>query len=273
MSARLRGRRLLVGLGTAVVALSAVSLVAVAAPPPPGSSSSKAEPGARATATASKAKSRGRRGPRGKKGPTGKRGATGPQGPIGAQGPTGPQGPQGLQGSPVLRQPITIDWQNNAWQDQATQEFTVPGIGKGNVTCRPPYDNGPTNREPGGTEWVQIFPNDSTGSSAETVMWTTRYGGPPQDSEKAVVRTAKLLNTGYGPSFYEGMNTKSDEFVDPESHGMFVGIISSRPKGVGADLAPPTTFVLSWYWHFANLYEGGAGENRCYVSGNFYTQL
>jgi hypothetical protein len=259
MRLRVPARRVLVGVVATALGLSAASLVAVAAPGP-----SAPHAPARVEAHAS-GKQRGRRGQRGKKGPTGSRGATG------AQGPAGSQGLQGKQGSPILRQPITIDWQNNQWGGNATQNFEIPGIGKGNVTCRPPYDNGSTNREPGGTEWIQVFPNDSTGANSETEMWTTRHGGPPQDAGKSVVRTAKLLNLNYGASFYEGMNTKSDETVDPESQGMFTGIIVSRPKGGGADLAPPTTFVISWHWHFANLYEGGASENRCYVSGNFYT--
>jgi hypothetical protein len=256
MRLRIPAGRVLVGVAATVVALSAASLVAVAAPGPSRPAASQASPGAVAHASAKK---RGRRGQRGK------------QGPTGARGPVGAQGPQGKQGSPILRQPITIDWQNNQWTGNATQNFEIPGIGTGNVTCRPPYDNGSTNREPGGTEWIQVFPNDSTGSYSETEMWTTRHGGPPQDANKSVVRTAKLLNLNYGASFYEGMNTKPDETVDPESQGMFTGIIVSRPKGGGADLAPPTTFVISWHWHFANLYEGGAAENRCYVSGNFYT--
>lgn len=117
---------------------------------------------------------------------------------------------------------------------------------------------------------MQLFPNDSTGANAETVMWTTRFGGPPADHDVSVVRTAKLLNTNYGPSFYEGMDTKSNETVDPESQGMFVGIISARSKTTGADVSPPTTFVLSWHWTFANL-GGDPSQNRCYVAGNFYT--
>jgi Collagen triple helix repeat (20 copies) len=266
---RIRLLRLLIGVAVAALGLLAVSLVAIAAPgpsAPPVSAGSAAGAEAKLSGKAQRRQSlRGRRGPRGKRGPQGQRGE------VGAQGPIGPQGPQGQQGSPIIRQPISIDWQNNDWQGHATQEFVAPGIGTGNVTCKPPYDNGPTNREPGGTQWVQLFPYDSNGSVAETVMWTTRFGGAQGHSDESVVRTAKLLNSDYGPSFYEGMNTQSGQSVDPESQGMFVGIISSRTKSTGGDLAHPTTFVLSWHWHFANLGEGGSGENRCYVTGNFYT--
>jgi hypothetical protein len=267
---RIRLARLLIGVAVAALGLLGVSLVAIAAPGPSGSAASAGSAaGGQAKAPGKVVRRhslRGPRGPRGKRGPEGKRGDE-----VGAQGPVGPQGPQGQQGSPLIRQPISIGWQNNAWQGQATQEFVVPGIGTGNVTCRPPYDNGSTNREPGGTQWVQLFPSDSSGSVAETTMWTTRFGGPPSQHDLSVVREAKLLSTAYGPSFYEGMNTQSGQSVDTESQGMFVGIISSRTKTTGGDLAHPTTFVLSWHWHFANLGEGGAGENRCYVSGNFYT--
>jgi hypothetical protein len=256
---QIRFVRLLLGVTAAALGLLALALVATAAPGPsglPGPVSSAAEVSASATGKAlrrsSTQRKRGPRGRRGKRGPRGRRGAA------------------GAQGSPIIRQPISINWQNNAWKGRATQEFIAPGIGTGNVTCRPPYDNGPTNREPGGTQWVQLFPNDSTGTNAETVMWTTRFGGPPSQSGLSNVRTAKLLNTIYGPSFYEGMNTKSDETVDPESQGMFVGIVSARNKTTGADIVPPTTFVLSWHWTFANL-GGDPSQNRCYVAGNFYT--
>lgn len=262
--------RLLLGVVAAGLALLGLTLLAIAAPGPGGQpasassatrvSASAAPPSASVTplsaSTGGKAllrsAAKGKRGRRGKRGPRGKRGAA------------------GLQGSPITRQPISIDWQNNAWQEQSTQEFTVPGIGTGNVTCKPPYDNGPANREPGGTQWVQVFPEDSTGSKTETVMWTTRFGGPPSQYNVSVVRTAKLLNTNYGPSFYEGMDTQSGQSVDPESQGMFTGIISSRNKTTGADVTPPTTFVLSWHWTFANL-GGDPSQNRCYVAGNVYT--
>ncbi len=174
-------------------------------------------------------------------------------------------------GAPVARQPVSVNWRSDAWQGKATRGFVAPGIGSGNVTCRPPYDNGSANREPGGTQWVQLFPNDSTGSRTETVMWTRRFGGPPSDQGESVVRKAALLNPFYGPSFYEGMNTRSDRSVDPRSQGTFTGIISARNKTVGPDVAPPTTFTLNWDWEFANLGEGNPDGNRCRVAGNFYT--
>ena len=257
--------RLTLGVTAAALALLALALVAGAAPGPSRPALSATMVGAEFTQKAlRRSGDRGKRGPRGRRGPRGKRGA------AGAQGPVGPQGAQGLQGSPIIRQPISINWQNNAWDGRATQQFIAPGIGTGNVTCKPPYDNGPSNREPGGTQWVQLFPNDSTGANIETVMWTTRFGGPSSQSGLSNVRRAELINTFYGPSFYEGMNTKSDETVDPESQGMFVGIISARNKTTGADVVPPTTFVLSWHWTFANLGED-ASHNRCYMAGNFYT--
>ena len=177
----------------------------------------------------------------------------------------------GAAGAPIARQPISVNWRGNAWQGKATQGFVAPGIGEGDVTCRPPYDNGPANREPGGTQWVQLFPSDSTGARTQTVMWTTRSGGPPSDQGESVVRKAALLNPFYGPSFYEGMNTRSDRSVDPQSQGTFTGIVSARNKTTGPDVAPPTTFTLDWSWEFANLGEGNPAGNRCRVSGNLYT--
>lgn len=138
---QIRFVRLLLGVTAAALGLLALALVATAAPGPsglPGPVSSATEVSASATGKAlrrSRAqRKRGPRGPRGKRGPRGRRGAV------------------GAQGSPIIRQPISINWQNNAWNGRATQEFIAPGIGTGNVTCKPPYDNGPTNREPGGTQ-------------------------------------------------------------------------------------------------------------------------
>ena len=38
----------------------------------------------------------------------------------------------------VKKQFINIGWQNSDWEGYATQKFTAPGIGSGEVRCTPP---------------------------------------------------------------------------------------------------------------------------------------
>jgi hypothetical protein len=163
----------------------------------------------------------------------------------GRRGERGPRGPLGFAGNqPVVKQNVTLNWQNGAWQGRERQFFGVPGIGYGEVVCSPD------------TQWIRVFPTD-LGTS--TVMWTLKT----QNDGQVHVKKAGHESPDYGPDYNEGMNRYAGE---PTSIGSFIGIFSSRlgfaePGGPGP---APTTFRLAWHWDFSD-----SASSRCYVAASF----
>jgi hypothetical protein len=177
------------------------------------------------------------------------------------EGPRGFTGPDGIDAAGVLRQPISIAWQNDESAGADRESFQIPDIGRLEVRCSPE------------AQWLRLFPNNL---GNDVAMWTTRLQQPaargePVSGTEAVVRTARR---GYnypdpifeGPDVTESMSVSLDG-SDPKSTGSFIGQISTAgphtaPGGPGPRA---TTFQLGWHWNFED------GANRCFVSGALVT--
>jgi hypothetical protein len=157
-------------------------------------------------------------------------------------GPVGPSGPAGPPAGDILRQAVTVNWQNGHSQGRDSETFTAPGIGSGVIVCRPD------------TQWLRFFPSDP---GADTAMsWTESEPGH-RVGQSTAVRTQYT-----GPDFYAGFN---DYAGQQSGMGSMQGIISSRLART-ADGGPgpaPTSFRVTWYWNF------GDGQSRCYVAAQF----
>lgn len=176
-----------------------------------------------------------------------RRGARGPVGRRGAAGSPGPSGPFGPAGPGPRVQDIAIDWQNGAYAGHDTADFSVPGIGTGEVKCSPD------------TQWVRFFPADP---GADTELWATIMR-----RNELAVRSAARRSYDYGLDFNLGLNEANGS--ESSAQGQMQGIISTRgPFGAAAAgaVAAPATFRLSWYWSFADSY-----GPRCYVNGAVVT--
>lgn len=231
-------RWLLASAGAVVVAAAAAA--ANPASPESGAEAATARAGSATPAATRRASGRnasGQRGPRGVRGTRGLRGTSGLIGPRGARGLSGPAS------SALLHQSVAVSWQDGAWQGHDRAGFQVPGVGSGELVCRPD------------TQWIRIFPADG---SQDVAMTLVRL----QDDE-TVVRTAKH-EQHTGPDFHEGLNRHAGEGV---STGAMQGILASRgpQNGSGGPAAPPTTVSLNWHWNFED------GAPRCYVAATLTT--
>jgi hypothetical protein len=146
----------------------------------------------------------------------------------------------------------TVDWSGGNWQGREAAGFVAPGIGHGEIVCRPD------------AQYIRFYPDTLTDEVA-MMNWTYRdWGG---GSEKAL-REA-LHAPGTGPDFLEGIN----KFAPPEqtSTGEFDGIISDRGAALGpggGPLAPPTTLKMTWAWDFTN-----PAQARCHVAAQFTSEV
>jgi len=148
-------------------------------------------------------------------------------------------------------QKLVVDWSGGKWAGREVGGFVAPGIGYGEVVCRPD------------TQMIRFYPSLG-GREVAMMNWTYKDWGGYR--EKAL-REA-LYTTGTGADFNEGLN----KFGPPEktSTGSFEGVISDRgpiggPGGVA--LAPPTTLSLNWQWDFTD-----PGSSRCHVEAVFRTE-
>lgn len=151
----------------------------------------------------------------------------------------------------ALVQKVVVDWYDGEWGGRDLGGFVAPGVGFGEVTCRPD------------TQSVRFF-GSSGGRETAMMNWTYKDWGAFQEKS---LREA-VYTTGTGFDFSEGLN----KFGPPEktSTGTFEGVISDRgPIGGpgGGPLAPVTTLSLSWQWDFT-----APGESHCHVEAVFHTE-
>jgi hypothetical protein len=171
----------------------------------------------------------------------------------GANLPSDPNAaPSDGSGSGITTQHVTVDWGEDAWQGREVGGFVVPGMGYGEVVCRPD------------AQWIRFFSSE-TGHEIAMMNWTKRdWVQWHEDSLREAVLTP---NTG--TQFNEGFN-KWNPYSEKQSSGTFEGIISDRgPFGApgGASLAMPTTLSLAWSWDFTQ-----TGSYRCSVNASFATE-
>jgi hypothetical protein len=147
-------------------------------------------------------------------------------------------------------QHVVVDWSDGKYQGADTAGFVAPGIGHGELVCRPD------------AQWIRFYPNDQ---AREVSMMNWTYRDWQENQEKAL---REALHTQYtGADFREGFN----KFTPTEKHstGQFDGLITDR--GVigapfGANLASPTSLHLTWVWDMSS-----SGHERCHVEATFTT--
>lgn len=170
----------------------------------------------------------------------------------GANLPTDPNAaPSDGSDAGITTQHVTIDWSGDAWQGREVGGFVVPGMGYGEVVCRPD------------AQWIRFF-SSQTGHEIAMMNWTKRDW--VQWHEDALREAVLTPNTG--TQFNEGFN-KWYPYSEKQSTGTFEGIISDRgPFGSagGPSLAAPTTLSLAWSWDFTQ-----TGSYRCSVNASFAT--
>jgi hypothetical protein len=152
----------------------------------------------------------------------------------------------------TLIQRSVIDWSGGKWGGRDLAGFIAPGVGYGEVICRPD------------AQYVRFF--GSSGSRETAMMnWTYRDWGSYR--EKSLREAVYTSGTGF--DFFEGLNKFSP--AEKTSTGIFDGVISDRgPIGGpgGVPLAPVTTVSVNWQWNFTK-----SSEAHCYVEAVFRTEL
>ncbi|WP_259316033.1 hypothetical protein [Capillimicrobium parvum] len=148
-------------------------------------------------------------------------------------------------------QRVVVDWSGGAWQGRDVAGFVAPGIGYGEIVCRPD------------AQWIRFYPSDL---NREVAMMNWTYKDWSENQEKAI---REALHDRYtGPDFREGLNKFGP--AEKLSTGEYEGIISDRGPfdNIGAaSLAAPTTLKLTWQWDL-----GQSGGERCHVEGTFTSQ-
>ncbi|HEY8585016.1 MAG TPA: hypothetical protein VIL49_18805 [Capillimicrobium sp.] len=168
---------------------------------------------------------------------------------LGGGKPTGGETPGPAAG--LTQQRAVADWSGGGWQGRDVAGYVAPGIGYGEIVCRPD------------AQWIRFYPSDLRREAA-MMNWT--YKDWSQASEKAI-REAQY-GPGTGRDFREGLNKFGP--AEKLSTGEFTGIISDRgPFGSvgGVSLAPPTTLKLTWQWDFSR-----PGDERCHVEATLVTE-
>jgi hypothetical protein len=151
----------------------------------------------------------------------------------------------------TLVQKVVVDWYDGEPGGRDLGGFVAPGIGYGEITCRPD------------AQYVRFF-GSSGGRETAMMNWTYKDWGTFQEKS---LREA-VYTTGTGFDFTEGLNKFGP--AEKTSTGSFEGVISDRgPIGGpgGGPLAPVTTLSLSWQWDFTQ-----PAESHCHVEAVFRTE-
>lgn len=143
------------------------------------------------------------------------------------------------------RQRAVLDWSAGRSSGRDAVAIALPGIGHGEVVCRPD------------TQWLRVFPGDAR---RELSMMTWTYKDWATNTGKAL-REA-LHTTGTGPDFSE----RFAEFIPSEkrSTGEFVALLSDRGtigQAGGEAVAPPISIHVTWVWDFTR-----SGAESCHAT-------
>jgi hypothetical protein len=188
-------------------------------------------------------------------GDTGRRGTvaatvllTGDPAPAAAGGPPSPivLAPSAPDAGAVV-QHVAVSWSGGAWQGHESAGFAVPGIGDGQLVCRPD------------TQWLRVFPADRSRDVA-MMLWTSR----DWDGGSEVALREAQMTPFTGPDFNEGLNKFTP--AETHSHGTFEGVVGDGLPAAGTFGAgrSPTEVRLSWSWDFSD-----PATASCTVSATF----
>lgn len=147
-------------------------------------------------------------------------------------------------------QQVALDWSAGRWQGSDSAGFSAPGIGDGQLVCRPD------------TQWIRFFPADRA-RDVSMMLWTLRDwdGG----SELAIREPQMTRFTG--PDFNEGLNKFTPS--EKRSRGSFVGVVGDGLPAAGTfgEGRSPTEVRLTWSWDFSD-----PATARCSVAATLTTQ-
>ena len=162
-----------------------------------------------------------------------------------------------------LRQQVTVAWTSGRYRGRDRAGFTLPGVGAGEITCRPD------------TTWIRMLPYDR---ARETTMWSALFehkteGVFPAVHDARVYTFSTPTSTvasGTGRSTHEGFN--QDKYVEDSSRGRAIGLITQRTAFTqpGAPTGTPTSYDLRWQW---SGFRGVRSRARCRVTATFTTRL
>lgn len=164
-----------------------------------------------------------------------------------------------------LRQRATVDWQKGRYAGNDRVAFSVPGIGQGEIVCRP------------NAAYIRVRPSDRT---RETSLWSAiaRVKGEEVSYSVKNARiyqfgtpTAPSTATGTGPSAQEGLN--SENVVENASSGVAVGLLSQRTalNAPGQATASVTSVRLEWAW--TGFRDADPKKAKCRVVARFVTKM
>jgi hypothetical protein len=167
-----------------------------------------------------------------------------------ATAPPPPSPPPPAPPPGAVVQQVALSWSGGRWQGSDSAGFSAPGIGDGQIVCRPD------------TQWIRFFPADRSRDVAMT-LWTFRdwEGG----SELAIREPEMTQFTG--PDFNEGLNKFTPS--EKRSHGSFVGIVGDglAPAQTFGSGRAPTEIRLAWSWDFSD-----PADARCDVTATLTSQ-
>jgi methionine-rich copper-binding protein CopC len=152
----------------------------------------------------------------------------------------------------LRQQTAVVDWSDGKWNGSEVAGFVAPGIGHGEVLCRP------------NAQWIRFYPNDQ-GREQTMMNWTYK----DWDTFQEFALREAVHNENTGPDFREGIN----KFGPAEKHstGFFDGIITDRgvigAAGGTTTLATPTTLHMEWKWDFSS-----EGHESCHVAATFTSE-
>lgn len=152
------------------------------------------------------------------------------------------------------RQRAVVDWSGGKPTGRDVAAFVLPGIGHGELLCRPDAQS------------LRIYPTDLRRETS-LMNWTYKDWGGSADTREKALREA-LATTGTGRDFSEGLN----KFSPPEktSTGEFVALLTDRGTIAGpgdATLAAPIGVHVTWVWDFTS-----TGSARCHAEAEIVAQ-
>jgi hypothetical protein len=148
--------------------------------------------------------------------------------------PVAPGGSAAAPSGAVVAQ-STVSWSGGAWPGHDSAGMTAPGIGDGELVCRPD------------TQWLRFYPTVRT-RDVSMMLWTFHDWGA---GNEYAIREADM--TQYtGPDFDEGFNKFQP--AEKVGHGTFVGLVGDGLPTAGTFGAgrPPTEIRLSYDWDFTD---------------------
>jgi hypothetical protein len=152
------------------------------------------------------------------------------------------------------RQRAVVDWSGGKPTGRDVAGFVLPGIGHGELLCRPDAQS------------LRVYPTDLRRETS-LMNWTYKDWGGNADTREKALREA-LATTGTGRDFSEGLN----KFSPPEktSTGEFIALLTDRGTIAGpgdAALAAPIGVRVTWVWDFSS-----PGAARCHAEAEVVAQ-